>query len=411
MKNIALLLFLTLLLTSCWKTIESEVEISDKQETATQEDKTVKDIEVKEETKNENAAQIDQEDRVIENGNIIALMKTNFWDIKLEIYLDKVPMTATNFLVHAQNNYYDGVTFHRIINGFMIQGGDPDGTGMWGESIYWENFNDEFDPTLSNIPGTISMANRGPNTNGSQFFINQWNNINLDYNKQPLSSKHAVFGSVIEGMDVVEKIALVPTNPADNKPNDAIVIKDIQLFTLNEWKEVEYIIENIVQAKKQAIQKNKDLTVQKEEALKTKEAASWDTVWVKYRLTLNDGTLVDGNFDSDSVFDFRIDQPWIITGFSEAVKWMKIWDKKTVKLAAKDAYWEYDKNKTETVEKTQLQTFIDAWIKLEKWNVLPTPQGEFKIVSTTDTHVVIDVNHHLAGKELNFELELKYFVN
>jgi peptidylprolyl isomerase len=90
---------------------------------------------------------------------------------------------------------------------------------------------------------------------------------------------------------------------------------------------------------------------------------------------------------------------------------MKIGDKKTVQLAPKDAYWEYDESNTQSVPKSELQTFIDAGIKLEAWNVLPTSQWEFKIISVTDTHVTIDVNHPLAGKELNFELELKYFVN
>ena len=399
MKNIAILLFFTLLLTSCGKPVE-------KTENTTK-DKNV----VTQETTPEENKNTTEEVPVNETENVIALMKTNFWDIKLEIYLDKVPMTATNFLVHAQNNYYDGVTFHRIINGFMIQGGDPDGTGMWGESIYWETFNDEFDPTLSNVPGTISMANRGPNTNGSQFFINQWNNINLDYNKQPLSSKHAVFGSVIEGMDVVEKIALVPGNPATWKPNDEVIIEDIELYTLVDSKEVTYVIEDTQKAKEKAIENNKKLAEAKEDALKTKTAVSGDTVWVKYRLTLNDGTQVDGNFDSDTAFDFTIDQQWIITGFSEAVKWMKIWDKKTVKLAPSEAYGEYDENNTQTIPKNLLTTFVDAGIKLEKWNTLPTERGNFLIKDVTGTGVIIDTNHSLAGKELNFELELKYFVN
>jgi peptidylprolyl isomerase len=138
---------------------------------------------------------------------------------------------------------------------------------------------------------------------------------------------------------------------------------------------------------------------------------SGDTVWVKYRLTLNNGTQVDGNFDSDTAFDFTIDQQWIITGFSEAVKGMKIWDKKTVKLAPSDAYWEYDENNTQIIPKKLLTTFVDAGIKLEKWNTLPTERGNFLIKDVNETDVIIDTNHSLAGKELNFELELKYFVN
>lgn len=410
MKNIAILLFFTLLLTSCGKPVEKMNNETETSKTTTQESNT-ENIDNVETISEKSPESNNEEANATENENIIALMKTNFWDIKLEIYLDKVPMTATNFLVHAQNNYYDGVTFHRIINGFMIQWGDPDGTGMWWTSIYWETFDDEFDPTLSNVPGTISMANRGPNTNGSQFFINQWNNINLDYNKQPLSSKHAVFWKVIQGMDVVEKIALVPWNPATGKPNDEVIIEDIELYNIVDDKEVKYVIEDTQKAKEKAIENNKKLAEAKEQALKTKIAASGDTVGVKYRLTLNDGTQVDGNFDSETAFDFTIDQQGIITGFSDAVKWMKIGDKKTVKLAPKDAYWEYDDNNVQTVPKSLLQTFVDAGIKLEKWNTLPTERGNFPIKDVTDADVIIDINHPLAGKELNFELELKYFVN
>ena len=394
-----MLLFFTLLLTSCGKPLENMEEKNNTQEIISEE-KTI--------TVGDSDSDIDT---VNLDETVIALMKTNFWDIKLEIYLGKVPMTATNFLVHAQNNYYDGITFHRIINGFMIQWGDPEGTGMGWESIYWETFDDEFDPSLSNVPGTISMANRGPNTNGSQFFINQWNNTNLDYNKQPLSSKHAVFWKVIEWMDVVEKIALVPSNPATGKPNDEVIIEDIQLYTLQDGNEVEYIIEDTQQAKEQAIENNKKISESKQEALQTKVAESGDTVGVKYRLTLNDGTQIDGNFDTDATFDFTIDQQGIITGFSDAVKWMKIGDTKTVQLQPEDAYWQYDESLTQSVEKSQLQTFVDAGIKLEKWNVLPTERWNFPIVDVTETEVIIDINHPLAGKELNFELELKYFVN
>jgi FKBP-type peptidyl-prolyl cis-trans isomerase len=121
-------------------------------------------------------------------------------------------------------------------------------------------------------------------------------------------------------MDVVEKIALVPGNPATGKPNDEVIIEDIELYNTVEGKEVTYVIKDTQKAKEQAIENNKKLAEAKQEALKTKVAASGDTVGVKYRLTLNDGTQVDGNFDSDNVFDFTIDQQGIITGFSDAVK-------------------------------------------------------------------------------------------
>lgn len=387
MKNIWILLLLTFTLASCGWVNENSTKNQSNSWTI-QETKEV-------------SSQVSQD------ATVVAVMETSLWDITLELYGNKVPKTVTNFIVHAQNNYYDDVTFHRIINGFMIQWGDPLGTGMWGESIYGPKFDDEFDATLSNVPGTISMANSGPNTNGSQFFINQWNNTNLDFNKPDFRSKHAVFGKVIEWMDIVEKIALVPTNPGTWLPNDNVVIKDIKLFTPLEWELKSYIISDLEQAKQDAINKNKEISEQKN----SKSAETGDTVWVKYRLTDMEGNQLDGNIDSSEAFEFSVDQEWIIPGFSNALKGMKVWDKKTVTLTQSEWYGEYDETKTQTVPKDLLKTFIDAWIKLEKGNTLPTERGNFIIKDVTDTDVIIDINHSLAGKELNFEIELKYFVN
>ena len=161
-------------------------------------------------------------------GDYVVLMKTSLGDITLRLFTDKAPRTVANFVQHSQDGYYDGVIFHRVISGFMIQGGDPTGTGMGGESIYGGKFDDEFDPDLSNIRGSISMANAGPNTNGSQFFINQVDNSFLDFDKEPLASKHAVFGQVVDGMDVVDAITAVPVGPGD-KPSADIVIKIISV--------------------------------------------------------------------------------------------------------------------------------------------------------------------------------------
>ena len=106
-------------------------------------------------------------------GDLIAVMHTTMGDIKIRLFPDQVPKTVENFTTHAKNGYYNGVLFHRVISGFMIQGGDPQGTGMGGESIWGGPFADEFDVDLHNLRGALSMANAGPNTNGSQFFIVQ----------------------------------------------------------------------------------------------------------------------------------------------------------------------------------------------------------------------------------------------
>ncbi|HOP66385.1 MAG TPA: peptidylprolyl isomerase [Methanoregulaceae archaeon] len=132
------------------------------------------------------------------------VLETNMGNITIELYGD-MPVTAGNFESLVGKGYYDGVIFHRVIGGFMIQGGDPTGTGRGGPGY---TIKDEFTPENKNDRGTISMANAGPNTGGSQFFINLVNNNFLD-------DRHPVFGRVIDGMDVVDKIAKTKTDRAD----------------------------------------------------------------------------------------------------------------------------------------------------------------------------------------------------
>ncbi len=149
-------------------------------------------------------------------------LKTNHGDILLNLYED-MPVTSGNFKKLVENGTYDGIIFHRIIRDFMIQGGDPTGTGMGDPKI--PKIKDEFVVGHSNIRGTISMANAGPNTGSSQFFINLVDNSFLDYDKEPLSSKHPVFGEVIEGMSVVDDIAGVETKAGDSPVEDVVILK------------------------------------------------------------------------------------------------------------------------------------------------------------------------------------------
>lgn len=162
--------------------------------------------------------------------NPIAVLNTNKGVIEIELYQDQMPITAGNFVKLVEEGFYDGTKFHRVIDGFMIQGGDPIsktdevfryGTGGPGYSIPDEHIKGEL---LSNVRGTISMANSGPNSGGSQFFINLVDNTNLDFDKQPLQSKHPVFGRVITGMDIVDEIGMVETSPND-LPLEPIVIE------------------------------------------------------------------------------------------------------------------------------------------------------------------------------------------
>ena len=146
-----------------------------------------------------------------------ATLKTERGDIEVQLYASDCPLTVENFINLARSGYYDGTTFHRVIPGFMAQGGDPTGTGTGGPGY---NFQDEFSPSLRHdVPGILSMANAGPGTNGSQFFITYIPTPHLD-------RKHSVFGKVTGGMDVVLKLR--ERDPAsDRNPGDALLTVEI----------------------------------------------------------------------------------------------------------------------------------------------------------------------------------------
>lgn len=187
------------------------------------------------------------------SGEEIAVMKTSMGDIKIRLFPEAAPKTVENFVTHAKNGYYDGLIFHRVIKDFMIQGGDPTGSGMGGESIWGDSFEDEFSPELHNLRGALSMANAGPNTNGSQFFIVQAKEVSDDmldqlrradekyyptecienYEKMGgtpwLDYHHSVFGQVFEGIETVDAIAEVKTDYFQNKPVQDIVIKTVEI--------------------------------------------------------------------------------------------------------------------------------------------------------------------------------------
>lgn len=175
----------------------------------------------------------DQEDGfpLTNTSNPTATLRTGMGDIVLELYVDKTPKTAGNFIDLAEQGFYSGTKFHRVIENFMIQGGDPNtkgsNTDLYGRGGPGYTISDEFAAGLSNLRGTISMANIGqPNSGGSQFFINFTNNVGLDFDKQPLTSKHPVFGHVVSGMAVIDAIAKVATNERD-LPLEPITIEEV----------------------------------------------------------------------------------------------------------------------------------------------------------------------------------------
>lgn len=211
------------------------------------------------------------------NGEEIATIKTNLGEMKMRFFPKAAPKAVENFKTLASKGYYDNVIFHRIIKNFMIQSGDPTGTGTGGESIWGKNFEDEFSKSLFNITGAVSMANRGRSTNGSQFFINYqdpkefigWDEFEKSYEEYKKSPRkftmtygktvdmskitdeiknlykenggspsldgyystakegHTVFAQVFEGLETVNKISNVETNPQDNRPLEEVKIEKI----------------------------------------------------------------------------------------------------------------------------------------------------------------------------------------
>ncbi len=153
---------------------------------------------------------------------LVAVIKTNMGKMELKLYPHKTPMTVENFVALALSKYYNGVTFHRVIDKFMIQGGDPTGTGRGGRSIWGRNFPDEFRPELKfTDAGVLAMANAGPNTNGSQFFITLVPTPWLNYH-------HTIFGHLIKGMDVLKSIGKVKTDKR-NKPIKPVVMESVTI--------------------------------------------------------------------------------------------------------------------------------------------------------------------------------------
>ena len=183
-------------------------------------------------------------------GDTVAVMHTSMGDISIKFFPEQAPKAVENFLTHAKNGYYNGLIFHRVIPDFMIQGGDPTGTGCGGESIWGRPFPDEFSRQLFNLRGALSMANSGPNTNGSQFFIVQASTVDprmmaqvreiypeegaADYAELGgtpwLDFRHTVFGQVFVGMDVVDAICAVPRNGMD-KPLEDVVIQSVEVVS------------------------------------------------------------------------------------------------------------------------------------------------------------------------------------
>jgi peptidylprolyl isomerase len=173
---------------------------------------------VKEATSTDNKSVV-EEKRADKKTDTIVIFETNQGKIEIKLFPKIAPLAVENFMTHTKNGYYNGLIFHRVIKNFMIQGGDPTGTGTGGESIWKENFADEFAPNVVfDKPLLLAMANRGPKTNGSQFFITTkatpW-----------LNGKHTIFGEVVAGQDIVRKIENTKVGRRDKPVEEQKIIK------------------------------------------------------------------------------------------------------------------------------------------------------------------------------------------
>lgn len=181
----------------------------------------------------------------VENDSVNVEVVTSLGAVTIKLFPKEAPKTVANFIAHAKSGYYEGIIFHRVIKDFMIQGGDPTGTGMGGESIYGEKFEDEFSMKLFHFKGALSMANSGPNSNGSQFFIVHAGKVQATKEQlvsggwpeeaatryeevggtPHLDGRHTVFGQVVSGMEIVDAIANVKVGAQDRPVEEVKILK------------------------------------------------------------------------------------------------------------------------------------------------------------------------------------------
>ncbi len=287
----------------------------------------------------------------VTQDGLYALMKTDKGDIVLELYFKKTPMTVCNFVGLAEGKfsaakgkpYYDGLKFHRVIKDFMIQGGDPQGTGSGGPGY---RFPDEFDPSLKHDgPGVLSMANAGPGTNGSQFFITHVATPWLD-------GKHTIFGKVIQGQDVVDAIA------AGDKIQSVKIIRngeEAKAFSCSQADFDRYVSENGAREEQKKIDarklSEKKIAEQWPAATKTQSgvyyvithagegdsARSGQTLVMKYKGYLLDGTVFDDS-EMHAPLEFQVGRGQLIPGFDSQAMEMKKGEKRTIVIPPELAY-------------------------------------------------------------------------
>ncbi|MBS9775443.1 peptidylprolyl isomerase [Candidatus Gracilibacteria bacterium] len=336
----------------------------------------------------------------LENGDKVAIITTNKGKIEIFLETKKAPVTTNNFIGLAKDGYYDGVIFHRVIKDFMIQGGDPDGTGMGGKSIYGEKFEDEFVSDLKNNKYTISMANAGPNTNGSQFFINVKDNNFLD-------GKHSVFGEVVDGVKNVDAIVKVKTGAQDRPEKEVKMIKvEVKEYKDGKLVDFDFDKEKAIQeyqtyvkekAQKEAQAKKEEMERKKDLQLKV-----GNTAVIEFTIKKEDGSEYISTTNQLPI----VEKAEMLSGLNDGIKGMKIGEEKTLTLKPQEAFGEYKEEYKKEIPKADLKSFEDAGIKLEVGSKLPTQVGELEIVEDKGDAVVVDTNVPLAGQTITIDVKV-----
>jgi len=344
----------------------------------------------------ENMAKNDYQLAQVKKWDIVAVMKTTNWTMKIKLFPKDAPLAVTNFIGLAKKWYYNGLIFHRVIKDFMIQWWDPTGTGMGWKSIYGKEFEDEFSPNLKNIKGALSMANSWPATNGSQFFIVATGSTSwLDW-------VHTVFGQVYEWLDNVDKIAWLKTDSNDKPVKDVKIISlEIMEYSATWLKEYKFNLD-------EELKKLDTIKKEKAEANKNRVVKAWDQIAVNYIGKLEDGTKFDSSYDRNQTLDFKVWAGKMIKWFDTWVLGMKLWEKKTITMEAKDWYGEYNK---ELLKDLDIKEFKNAWIDPKAGLEIQTGMWKAKITAVVWDKVTVDFNHFLAWKKLIFDVELVEFKN
>jgi len=336
-----------------------------------------------------------------ENGDLFAVFHTNLWEFVIKLFPDEAPLAVANLVWLAENDYYNGIKFHRNIREFMIQWWDPTETGSWWESVFWKKFRDEFSENLKNYPWALAMANSGPSSNWSQFFI-----VHNSHQKH-LDWVHTVYGQVLEWMDIFDRIFVEKESDWEVVyEENEITLLWVEIFELQDGKlsNTEYNWKNV-----------------SDEIFNNSKILEDSVISVEYEIFVDD--IEEPIRTSEN--SWNLDIHMSLSDFPEKLKqellWKKVWDEISLTLSPEEAYGKYDSSATFQVTKAQfIKKFTDLWEQnpytkeeisnyfdslIEWW--VASYWWDVKVVAKKNKNsVILDSNHPLAWKTVRYELKI-----